>query len=150
MSRLPFRRIPPPTPEQILSSPVSSYQPTWHTQPWSRAMAHNTLGPSHIAIGVVQSHLTHHFHAVLSLYGTDLTTLGVFTTLPPAQQTAEDFGKLFVGWNDRPEAESQARHAVLLAAAEAASISPPNTWLLPDAQVSAFLAEVARYVQRAN
>jgi hypothetical protein len=99
---------------------------------------------------VIQSHATRYYHAVLSLYGTDLTTLGVFAAMPPAEQAIRDFGELFIDWHDRPESESQARQAALLAITAAASVTPPNTWLLPDAQVSAFLAEIARHVQRAN
>lgn len=150
MNKFLLRSNPPPTPEQILGLPVRVSPSAWRSQPRAHVAAEHTLSPNHIAVGVIRSYITGHYHAVLSLYGTDLTTLGVFAAMPPAEETTRAFGELFIGWYERPEGESRARQVTLLAAAAAASVSPPNAWLLPEAQVRAFLAEVARRVQRAN
>lgn len=144
------RRAPPPTPEQILTFPVHLAPPTIASPTWERATPDHTLGPHQIAVGVVRHHGTRLYHAVISLYGNDLTTVGVYATEELAQTLSEAFGDLFIGWRSRPELESAAMQATLNAEATATSITPPHTWLLPDTQVTAFLAEVARRVQREN
>lgn len=144
------RHAPPPTPEQIVTFPVRTAPPTIESPVWERTTSDHTLGPGRIAIGVIRHHGTRLYHAVLSLYGNDLTTVGVYATEEQAQSLAEAFGELFMEWRSRPEVESVALQAALNAEAAATSVTPPQTWLLPDTQVTAFLAEVARRVQREN
>lgn len=150
MSQPRWRRNTPPTPGQIQTFPVPVSPMAEASPAWERATEEHTLGPDRIAVGVVRHHVTRLFHTVISLYGNDLTTVGVFTALPRALVLANAFGELFQGWRGRSEAESLAMQATLNSEAEAASATSPRHWLLPDRQVAAFLAELASHVQREN
>jgi hypothetical protein len=146
------RRVPPPTPEQLADWEVGTVSPdeAGYEQAWTDIEAHRTLEPSQIAVAVVQHRGTGHFHAVLSLFGTDCNTLGVYAQQAPAATLAADFGELFADWCERSVTESQALQEALMARGVRESVIPPPEWALPDDQVQELLVEIARAQQRRN
>lgn len=149
MAKPPGRRKTPPTPAQIRLRPIVTSNPSDPLDaPWETATADHPLPPERIAVGVVQHRLTGHYHAVLSLYGNDLTTVGVFPDSHGAVTLGTQFAQLFIGWGMRGPETSAAMQDAMHQEAERQAVVPPAAWRLPDDQVQDFLASLAESLQR--
>jgi hypothetical protein len=138
------RKVPPPTPEQLRQRKVETT--IGSEEAWKEAEQTGTLPMRQIACGVTQSAASGLYHTWISLYGTDLTSWGVYRDQARAEQLADEIGQLFSGWTHDDAAA--ARMDALLQKATAES-DAPNT-ALPDDQVREILAAVADRVRRQN
>ncbi|NNJ10603.1 hypothetical protein EKD04_009705 [Chloroflexales bacterium ZM16-3] len=143
------RRVPPPSPEQIRRWKVVTASAD-DAALWATKTEHHQLGPGRIATGVVRHQRTGNYHAVISLYGNDLTVVGVFVDYAGALVMTVHISDLYVQWNERGQEASEAIQTRLHADAERLSPVPLMHWFLPDDQVRDFLAQLAESLRRAN
>lgn len=143
------RRVPPPSPGQIRSWKVITASAD-DAAPWVAKTEQHQLGPGRIATGVVRHQTTGYYHVVISLYGNDLTVVGVFVDYVGALAMTVPFGDLYAQWNQRGQAVSESVQAALHAESERLSPVSIAHWHLPDDQVRDFLAQLADAIRRAN
>ena len=140
------RRVPPLTPAQIRQDDVATVLPT--DADWDRAEERGTLGKHTIAVGICQSEATSYWHAWVSLYGTDVTSVGVYGTEPEAQALVQAISAVLREWK-HDDASVEALNE-LIAWGARDTVVPQEALTLPNKQVRDILAQVAEQQERRN
>jgi hypothetical protein len=132
-------RTPPPlTPAQVRAGQVDTFVPKG-MDAWDGAEEYGSLDRSTVAIGVTQNRETGMFHTWLSMYGTGITSWGVFRDQARAEAFMHELQALWQHWSGS-EADVQAMDALLKRGTQE---SDDPRAVLPDAQVREVLALVA-------
>lgn len=140
------RHTPPLTPAQIRQREVATSLPT--NAAWDAAEAEGTLSAHTIAVGTCQNTTTGYWHAWISLYGTDVTSVGVYATEVDAQPLVQALQALFATW--AYDEASVAALNDLIDWGVRDTIVPREAQVLPDNQVRKILAAIAERQQRRN
>ena len=115
---------------------------------WQDAETRRILDRHVVAVGTVQNAETGHYHAWISLYGTDLSTIGVYEHEEQAKAMAEANEALMKRWQGTPADLRELNYLMVRGVAE--SCVPPPAMVLPDSQVREILALIAAQQERKN
>lgn len=133
------RHVQPP--QEIITSLPSAAN-------WDQAQQLRTLDAHVIAVGVAQNSVTGHYHTWVSLYGSDLTTAGVYATEEEAKAQMARIRYALKDWRGTPDQADLLNG--LLANGVFESLVGPAAMVLPDADVKRVLAAISEATERKN